>query len=277
MSSSVASPPVHDLAARAAELDWYHTIALADGVVTPGYYDTLTAAERVPLPRSLAGKRCLDVGTANGFWAFELERRGAAHVVGVDLDDLGRRDWPWSFRDEAAKHAGEGGAARAFALAREALGSAVDRVDCNVYDLSPERVGIFDFAYIGSLLLHLRDPIGALAAIGGVLDPDGGELFVNDVISLQMTALHPRKPAAKLVGEGLPRWWTPNVAGLRRMVEAAGFQIVDSGGPYMFPFGDGFPRMSLRGLSRAQLKFYAFRRPTGAPHAWVRARVASPV
>lgn len=32
---------------------------------------------KLPLPDSLDGMRCLDVGTQNGFWAFELERRAA--------------------------------------------------------------------------------------------------------------------------------------------------------------------------------------------------------
>jgi hypothetical protein len=34
--------------------------------------------ERLPWPSSLAGMRCLDIGTMDDFWAFELERRGAA-------------------------------------------------------------------------------------------------------------------------------------------------------------------------------------------------------
>ncbi len=80
-----------------AEVDsvaWYHAIELPGGIVTQGQFDTITAAKRVPLPASLRGRRCLDVGTANGFWAFEMERRGAAEVVAVDVDDAGGYDWP---------------------------------------------------------------------------------------------------------------------------------------------------------------------------------------
>ena len=65
---------------------WYHTIDLAPGVVTPGWFDLRPVVERMPWP-SVAGKRCLDVGTYDGFLAFEMERRGAAEVVAVDLDD----------------------------------------------------------------------------------------------------------------------------------------------------------------------------------------------
>ena len=82
------------MAARVADQHWYHTIPLRDGVVTPGFFDTRTAAGRVPLPESLAGLRCLDIGSADGFWAFEMERRGASEVVAVDVADPGEQDWP---------------------------------------------------------------------------------------------------------------------------------------------------------------------------------------
>src|SRR6201995_5259916 len=67
------------------EVAWYHTMRLPQGIVTPGNFNTLEELERVPLPSSLDGRRCLDVGTADGFWAFEMERRGAAEVVAIDL------------------------------------------------------------------------------------------------------------------------------------------------------------------------------------------------
>ena len=49
--------------------EWYHSIELAPGEVTPGCFDTRAVAGKVPLPANLAGKRCLDVGTRDGFWA----------------------------------------------------------------------------------------------------------------------------------------------------------------------------------------------------------------
>ena len=68
--------------AEIASVPWYHTIRLPDGRLTPGYFDVQAVADRSGLPDSLEGKRCLDVGTCDGFWAFEMERRGAAEVVG---------------------------------------------------------------------------------------------------------------------------------------------------------------------------------------------------
>ena len=36
--------------------------------------------------------------------------------------------------------------------------SSVERHEMTVYEISPERLGTFDFVFVGSLLLHLRDP-----------------------------------------------------------------------------------------------------------------------
>jgi hypothetical protein len=63
-----------------ARREWYHTLELAPGVETAGFFDHRPLLRKLPIPASLAGQRCLDIGTFDGFWAFELERRGAAEV-----------------------------------------------------------------------------------------------------------------------------------------------------------------------------------------------------
>src|SRR5688572_1734974 len=146
-------PPVTGLAEEVAGRTWYHTIALPDGVVTRGFYDTQSAVDKVPLPDSLAGKRCLDIGSCDGFWAFELERRGASEVVGLDLADPRQRDWPGLGPPDEAADLGR--ARDSFTVAKEALASNVERVDLSVYEISPERLGEFDFVFIGNILLHL--------------------------------------------------------------------------------------------------------------------------
>jgi tRNA (mo5U34)-methyltransferase len=197
------------------------------------------------MPETLAGKRCLDVGTHDGFWAFEMERRGAAEVVAIDLEDPERYDWPQPaprLSEQTRAHL----AARrsAFRLAHEALHSRVERRDTSVYELDPSDTGTFDFAFIGTLLLHLRDPIGALASIARVLR---GPLLVNDAVVVGLSVLRPRRPAVVLMGEpGIPIWWTPNAAGLRRYVEAGGYRVVSSSRPYLVPNGAGARPMPLR-------------------------------
>src|SRR5262249_20625446 len=78
-TTNAPSADVADLKRRiAGNHDWYHTLELAPGVLTPGWVDVRPVVPRVPIPASLAGLRVLDVGTWDGFWAFEMERRGAS-------------------------------------------------------------------------------------------------------------------------------------------------------------------------------------------------------
>jgi len=249
---------------------WYHTLELPGGVTTPGEYDMRGVLDRVPLPASLAGKRCLDVGTHDGFWAFEMERRGASEVVAIDLEDVDRLDFPRP-RPELTDEMREEITARkqAFWVAH-ALGSQIEHRNLSVYDLDPDVVGTFDFITLGTLLLHLRDPAGALMAVNSVAD---GYLLVNEPVSLSLTLLRPRAPAAKLIDlDREPLWWVPNSAALGRLVRAAGFEFVDIGGPYLVPHGAGYDRRPLqRGLhGHGLLRQFLQRR--GMPHVWILGR-----
>jgi tRNA (mo5U34)-methyltransferase len=234
---------------RVEAMAWYHTIDLGDGVVARGYVDTRSCTAKLPFPPSLEGKRCLDVGTQNGFWAFELERRGAAEVVAVDLGEERDSDFPARARLTAA--AGEGpenarAVARAgFELAREALGSQVQWRACSVYELSTEELGSFDFVFLGSLLLHLRDPVLALERVREVCR---GEALFFDVFD-PVATLTRRGPSARLDGQ-LNWWWTPNWQALRRMIESAGFDVVERSGLVFVPIGPAAKRPRLR---RSQL------------------------
>ena len=237
-----------ELASRVAAQSWYHTLELPGGVVTPGHFDTRPALAHVPLPASLEGKRCLDVGTWDGFWAFEMERRGAAEVVAIDLDDAERWDWPPRVR-LAAERGGRvvlsdfrRGAA-GFELAHEALGSRVRRRDLSVYDLDPEEAGRFDVVVLGSLLLHLRDPVRALEAIRGVC---AGTLFCSEAVELIPSLLRPRTPTARLDGLEQPWWWQVNVAAFHRMLTSAGWRVTRRSRPYFIPLGGEQPRPALR-------------------------------
>jgi len=249
--------------------EWYHSLELAPGVVTPGWFDLRPVADAI-LPASLAGRRCLDVGTFDGFWAFEMERRGAGEVVAIDILDPRRWDWPANSTEAAIAAIGERKREGAgFELAREALGSAVERRELSVYDLSPDLVGRFDLVYVGSLLLHLRDPVGALEAARSVC---AGTLIAVDAIDLPRTLLLRRQAVATLDGAGRPWWWKPNLAGLAAMVEAAGLELTEAPRRVAMPPGRGHPRPGPRALlSRAgREQLLAARR--GDPHGVVVAR-----
>lgn len=220
------------LAERVAELEWYHTMELAPGVVTPGFFDHRPVLDRYGLPDSLQGARVLDCGTFDGFFAFELERRGAAEVVAIDVPDVDALDWPAPLRRKGTtrfqpRHAN-------FELAREALGSSVDRRFLSIYDVSEAELGAFDFVFIGSLLGHLRDPVGALMAVLGVC---GGQLHLAEMTHRRLDLLSRRIGLAKFQALSTHlTWWVPNTACLVQMVEAAGFDRPRAGKAFTVPF-----------------------------------------
>src|SRR3954470_20149042 len=220
----MATADTQSLRERVAEREWYHTVELVPGVETPGYFDLRDVAQEV-LPASLSGARCLDVATFDGFWALELEKRGASEVMAIDILDAGRWDWPIGSGDAAlaAMHQRKG-AGEGFELVMDTLGKRIERRELSVYELDPDEVGKFDFVYMGSLLLHLRDPVRAIERVRSVARAEA--LFV-DAIDLELSLLLPRRSVADFDGIGRPWWWKPNTAAFARMVRSGGFDVVE--------------------------------------------------
>ena len=216
---------------------WYHSIEVAPGIVTPGWFDLRPILDRMPWP-DVRGRRCLDVGTSDGFLAFELERRGASEVVATDISEQDGWDWEIRGRENAREYLrliegptlGVG-----FGVAHRLLGSSVSYERVSAYDLSPEQLGTFDVVVCGSLLLHLRDPLRALAAIRSVCH---GHLLSTDQVDVWRSVAWRRRPWIRLDGtSGLTQWWLPNAAGHRQMLLAAGFEIERESPLYSIPFG----------------------------------------
>jgi tRNA (mo5U34)-methyltransferase len=232
------------LGAEVARYRWYHTLELAPGVVTAGMFDHRPHRGRYPLPPDLSGRRCLDVGTMDGFWAFEMERRGAAEVVAIDVEDPEALDWPASLRATHDRELDETKGER-FALAHAALGSAVQRVALSAYDLSPE-LGRFDVVFCGDLLLHLKNPIAAVERIRSVCA--GLAVIANPITRFRFRE---RQPLATFDGVDEFAFWTTNLAGLVRLVRSGGFPDVEPSKPFEVPFTSGTWR-GLRGVVRAR-------------------------
>src|SRR3954463_2436416 len=198
-----------DLRERVDGGPWYHTMELAPGVTTPGMFDHRPYVDRYGIPADLSGKRALDVGTMDGFWAFELERRGA-RVTALDLDDPAALDWPPRLRRAGEARAAEGAdlaRGSGFEVAHRALGSAVERRTMSVYDATPEALGgPFDLVFCGSVLIHLRDPMLALERLAVLR---GGRLVRGEGHSRRLECL-PRVPVAdfRAPTRGMT-WWRP--------------------------------------------------------------------
>jgi SAM-dependent methyltransferase len=210
---------------------WYHTIELGPGELTPGQVD-LRALPAKLFPADLRGRRALDAGTFDGFWAFALEERGA-EVVAIDVEQVDDAQWPPIRRERLRAEAAALGLelGQGFRTAAAALESEVSRVVCDVTELDSDRIGgPVDLAFCGALLLHLRDPVGALERLHGVLKP-GGSLIVLEPVAIRESLLSPRTPIARFEPLSTTfNWWRPNLAALRGWLRTAGFASVERRG-----------------------------------------------
>ncbi len=215
-----------DLAARVAALSWYHTIEMPGGVVSRGMFDHRPLVAHYGIPDTLAGLKCLDVACSHGFWAFEFERRGGI-VTALDIGSWS--DWdlpvgaPTPFAGNEQPDDDAPAQEDAFLLAREALGSSVQRVQQNLYGMDPDSLGRFDFVHIADVLLHLARPLDALRAVRAVTAP-GGTALIADVVDLELD-----DPTLTRYYGGFASllWWMPSLDCLAQMVYDAGFVEVD--------------------------------------------------
>jgi tRNA (mo5U34)-methyltransferase len=204
---------------------WFHNLRL-DGLQTaPAHF--LGDYPRVKwerfcqaIPEDLSGCTVLDVGCNAGFFSFEMKRRGAARVVGIDSDPR--------YLAQAR-------------LASRVLGLEVELCQLSVYRVA-ELSERFDWVLFTGVLYHLRHPLLALERLRRhVVDR---HLVVQSLLrgSDQVTPLAPDYPFAEkqlFLDPGYPRlhfverrfagdptnWWFPNRAALEGMLRASGFRI----------------------------------------------------
>jgi len=225
-----------DLRRLVDERPWYHTLDLAPGITTPGLFDHRPVVDRYALPEQMTGMRALDVGTFDGFWAFEMERRGA-EVTALDVDSVNDLDWPPHLREAGLRGAAansdlqsQGG----FEVAHAALASSVQRKVVSIYDATPERLGTFDVVFCGSVLIHLRDPALALERMASLCH---GQLVLAEGYSRRLEWIP--LPVAEFTGEAeWMTWWLPSSRGWRSMARCAGFRDVRRAGRFRLKLSD---------------------------------------
>lgn len=212
---------------------WFHKIEVAPGIFTPGIQDSEGVLEKIKLPADLTGKRVLDLGARDGLYSFECEKRGAAEVVALD----------YTTPD-----------ATGFNVAKELLGSKVEWVTGNVYQIDQLNLGKFDLVLFLGVIYHLRHPYLAIDKIHDVLNPGGKVIVESHVIDggfvdetgnwIDLNELNPRLAnlnvaqiyeAGKLVDDK-SNAWAPSLNTLAAMFNNSGF-IVESSWSYFFRGG----------------------------------------
>ena len=190
-----------------SDIDWFHTIDLGDGVVTPGRV-TCMSATQLGID-DLSGKTVLDIGAWDGFYSFLCERHGAKRVLATDSVV-----WSGGWRT------GKSG----FEMARRALKSRVEDMTIDVMDLRPDVPGRFDVVLFLGVLYHLRHPLLALERI---FDVTGEQLILETHVDL---ADYERPamvfyPGTELAGDAT-NWWGPNPLAVEGMLRTVGFRQV---------------------------------------------------
>jgi tRNA (mo5U34)-methyltransferase len=196
---------------------WFHTFALnrENAIYTPGA--ARDHRYRVPaLPDDLTGKRVLDVGTFDGFYAFLAEQRGATRVVAVDNEQY--KHWVaarWGIQLEGAE---------GFNAIHGLLDSAVVYRKIDAMEL--ERLDeTFDFVYCFGILHRVENPLGLLRVLLGTTAP-GGTVLVE---TYGIRAEHRDGPAIRVSDPGEVYagddfvYWGFNDTGLERLARIAGF------------------------------------------------------
>jgi len=187
---------------------WYHSIQLPDGQVIEGVQgiDHLKARiARFPIPEDLSGKRVLDIGAWDGWFSFEMERRGA-EVMAVDCIDFEK-----------------------FRIAHELLGSKVDYRVLDVDELAPATCGRFDIVLFLGVLYHLRHPLLSLERICQLTrDMAAVESFVVDD-GLEAGPIAMEFYETDDLGGQTDNWYGPTTACLLALCRSAGFVRVELG------------------------------------------------
>jgi tRNA (mo5U34)-methyltransferase len=186
---------------------WWHSFELPGGHVLRGMNPLEVLKQRIaqfPIPADLTGKRVLDIGAWDGWFSFEMERRGA-QVVALDCWDNPR------FREMHSIY-----------------GSRVEYIQMDAMEISPENLGRFDVVLFLGVLYHLKHPLLALEKVCSVTK----DLAAIDSFVLRDGMDPNAQPALEFYEtdemEGqTDNWVAPNLACLMAMCRTAGFARVE--------------------------------------------------
>jgi hypothetical protein len=147
------------------ECEFFHVIDLPGEEPTEGSWDFRKTEAEYHGGFSFKGKTVLEIGTATGSHAFWMEKQGAS-VTPYDLSPA----FSWDIMATAEQDAVEVEQMmhpimeklnNGWYYCRNRLKSKLELSFGSIYDI-PKTLGDFDVVTFGSVLLHTRNPIGAL-------------------------------------------------------------------------------------------------------------------
>jgi tRNA (mo5U34)-methyltransferase len=186
---------------------WWHSFELPGGSLIQGVSELASQKMRIaqfPIPQDLTGKRVLDVGAWDGWFSFEMERRGA-EVLAIDRFENPR-----------------------FHEISSMLGSRVEYRLLDVYDVSPRTVGYFDIVLFMGVLYHLRHPLLGLERICSVAREMAA---VESFVLTEQHGLAAAQESVNLMqffedddfGGQVDNWFAPTATCMQALCRSAGF------------------------------------------------------
>jgi hypothetical protein len=181
---------------------FYHTIDLPGHGTIEGCWDLRAGFDDYLGRLHYHGKRVLELGTASGAVCFALEQRGA-EVVSFDLAPTAQWDIvPMACYPDLAAQTEQRKVElerlrNSYWFGHEATRSSARVVHGHIYAV-PAAIGPVDVALFGSILLHLRDPLLALA---------NGARFARETVVVTDMVQDMWEPLSTFPGQEGLSWW----------------------------------------------------------------------
>jgi len=208
--------------------DWFHNLDLLGVATAPNHFlgdfpNVKWKHIAAAIPKDLSGARVLDIGCNGGFYAIEMKRRGAARVLGIDVDDRYLRQGRF---------------------AAQTLGLEIEFEKRSVYEVDAI-AGQFDYVLFMGVFYHLRYPLFALDKVIKKIRPGGRLIFQtmlrgssevkqwkSDYSFWEMKFFSdPAYPVMHFVensyANDYTNWWIPNCAAAEAVLRSSGLEIVD--------------------------------------------------
>jgi tRNA (mo5U34)-methyltransferase len=188
------------------------------------------------VPSDLRGASVLDIGCNAGFYSFELKRRGATRVLGIDHDPR--------YLAQAE-------------FAREQLGLDVELRQLDAYNV--DQIGeSFDLVLFMGVFYHLRHPLYALERVAELVrgrlifqtlergSPEIGRFADDYPIAEQEVFADERFPRMYFIehryANDPTNWWIPNPAATFAMLRSVGMRVIERPCAGVYVCGPQAPR-----------------------------------
>lgn len=192
---------------------WYHSFRFNEISIESGTRTSLIFQMRLAksIPDDLLGMTVLDIGTADGFYSFLCEQRGAKHVLSID-----NRNFP------------------GFNIAKQILDSKVEHKKLDLYDLDQINE-TFDFVLCFGVYYHLPDLVSAFQKL---YSKTNKKLLLSGHILYSDSSIACLYDEYEIHPKDRTNWWVASPSCIKKIAKRVGFtdcQLID-----IFPMQNKF-------------------------------------